>query len=210
MLFILDEVFCGMGRAGTYHAWQHDGVIPDIQAVAKGLAGGYAPISSVLISSKVVGALASGSGFFNHGHTYQSHAVGCAAALEVQKIIQQDRLIENVGTVGRRLYDGLQRALWEHPNVGDIRGRGLFYAIEFVKDKETKEPFPAREGVAFRLRARGLQDPYSISLHPGNGCADGANGDLLLISPPYNSTEKDIDEVVDRTSKLVRDFFFFF
>lgn len=123
VLFILDEVFCGMGRAGTYHAWQHDGVIPDIQAVAKGLAGGYAPISSVLISSKFVGALASGSGFFNHGHTYQSHAVGCAAALEVQKIIQQDRLIENVGTVGRRLYDGLQRVLWEHPNVGDILSR---------------------------------------------------------------------------------------
>ncbi|KAL3477164.1 pyridoxal phosphate-dependent transferase [Aspergillus californicus] len=192
VFFILDEVICGMGRTGTYHAWQHENVVPDIQAVAKGLAGGYAPISGVLVSSQVVDVLASGSGFFNHGHTYQLHAVGCAAALEVQRMIKRDDLITNVEIRGRRLYEGLTRVVGDLPN--------------FVKDKGSKEPFPAKDGVAFRLRAKGLEEPYFVSVHPGNGCADGVNGDLLLLSPAYNSTEE-IDEIVDRVGRLVRDFF---
>lgn len=207
VLFILDEVICGMGRTGTYHAWQYDGVTPDIQAVAKGLASGYAPISSVLVSSKVVDVLATGSGFFNHGHTYQSHAVACAAALEVQRIIRRDSLIHNAEVMGRRLYQGLSRVIGGLANVGDVRGRGLFYCIEFVKDKETKEPFPVSDGVAFKLRQRGLQAPYFISLHPGNGCADGINGDLLLLSPAYNSTAEEIDDMVSRVGRLIHDFF---
>lgn len=152
-----------MGRTGTYHAWQQEEVKPDIQTVAKGLGGGYAPIASLLMSQKIVDGLELGDGFFNHGHTYQSHLVACAAALEVQKIIKRDHLLDNVVAMGARLQSGLQAALSHHPHVGNIRGRGLFWAIEFVKNKETKDPFPAKEGISRRVRATGLREPHKIS-----------------------------------------------
>lgn len=208
ILFLLDEAICGMGRTGTWHAWQHDGVVPDIQAVAKGLGGGYAPISGVLVSEKCVQALAQGSGFFNHGHTYQSHPVACAAALEVQRIVKRENLVQNAAIMGQRLGQALWNSLGHHPNVGDIRGRGLFYCVELVKDKETKQPFPVGDRVSFRLRNQGLKEPYSISLYSGNGSADGLNGDHLLVSPAYNSTAEEIDIIVEKLTALIEDFIF--
>ena len=137
-LLILDEVMCGMGRTGTMHAWEQEGVTPDIQVIAKGLGGGYQPIGGILISGRIVQALANGSGGFLHGQTYQAHPVACAAALEVQRVIRDDGLLENVRTMGARLEAALTERFGNHRHVGDIRGRGLFWALEFVVDRGSK------------------------------------------------------------------------
>ncbi|PBP28745.1 PLP-dependent transferase, partial [Diplocarpon rosae] len=147
-LFILDEVMSGMGRCGTLHAWQDEDVAPDLQTIGKGLAAGYQPIAALLISQKVVDALMNGSGHFIHGQTYQGMPVQAAAALEVQTITREQNLTENVRTQGAYLEKRLKTLLGDHPNVGDIRGRGLFWGIEFVKDKQTKEPFELQMGIA--------------------------------------------------------------
>ena len=140
-LLILDEVMCGMGRTGTMHAWEQEGVTPDIQVIAKGLGGGYQPIGGILIHGRIVQALADGSGGFLHGQTYQAHPVACAAALEVQRIIREDNLLANVQAMGARLETALTERFGNHRHVGDIRGRGLFWAIEFVTDRATKQVF---------------------------------------------------------------------
>jgi adenosylmethionine-8-amino-7-oxononanoate aminotransferase len=128
-LFILDEVMSGIGRVGTLHAWEQEGVVPDIQTIGKGLGAGYAPVAGVLISEKVVNVLDKGTGVFRHGHTYQGHPVSCAAALAVQKIIQEEKLLENVRAMGALLESELKSRLSDHPFVGDIRGRGLFWGV---------------------------------------------------------------------------------
>jgi Adenosylmethionine-8-amino-7-oxononanoate aminotransferase len=128
-LLILDEVMCGMGRSGTLHAWEQEGVVPDIQTMGKGLGGGYAPVSGVLIGKKVVDALDKGTGSFRHGQTYQAHPVSCAAALAVQRIIKEQNLLENVCNMGALLESQLRSRLAVHPNVGDIRGKGLFWGV---------------------------------------------------------------------------------
>lgn len=128
-LFILDEVMSGMGRCGTLHAWEQEGVVPDIQTIGKGLGGGYAPVSAVLISERVVEALDKGTGSFRHGQTYQGHPVSCAAALAVQKVIQEENLLENVREMGAYLEAQLKSRLAEHPHVGDVRGKGLFWGV---------------------------------------------------------------------------------
>lgn len=128
-LLILDEVMSGMGRCGTLHAWEQEGVVPDIQTIGKGFGGGYLPIAGVLIGEHVVDTLDKGTGVFRHGQTYQGHPVACAAALAVQKIIQEQNLLENVRAMGALLESELKRRLKDHPNVGDIRGRGLFWGV---------------------------------------------------------------------------------
>lgn len=206
-LLILDEVICGMGRIGLQHAWQLEGVAPDIQTIAKGLGGGYSPIAMLLMNGKVVEGLASGAGFFNHGHTYGAHPVSCAAALEVQDIIVRDGLIEKAAEMGTVLGSALRKSLSDHPRVGDIRGRGLFWAIEFVNDKTTKTPYPPERGIARLLRQKAMEDPYRISFYPGSGTADGTAGDHILISPPYTVTEQDVYMIVDLVQRVIVDFF---
>ena len=137
-LLILDEVMCGMGRTGTMHAWEQEGITPDIQVIAKGLGGGYQPIGGILIAGRIVQALADGSGGFLHGQTYQAHPVACAAALEVQRIIRDDNLLANVRAMGRRLETALTERFGNHRHVGDVRGRGLFWALEFVADRASQ------------------------------------------------------------------------
>ncbi|KAH8681281.1 exocyst complex protein exo70 [Xylariales sp. PMI_506] len=197
-LLILDEVMCGMGRTGTMHAWQQEDVIPDIQTIGKCLGGGYQPIAGVLVNHKVVEALENGSGAFVHGHTYQAHPVACAAALQVQKIIQEDRLIDNVEKLGPKLEELLVNKLGNHPNVGDIRGRGFFWGIEFVADKESKTPFPSKNGVAMEIAEIGLQETYGIAIYPGTGTANGTDGDHIIVSPPYNATPENLEEIAAR------------
>ncbi|KAL2006883.1 hypothetical protein VTN00DRAFT_9551 [Thermoascus crustaceus] len=206
-LLILDEVMCGMGRSGTLHAWEQEGVVPDIQTMGKGLGGGYAPVSGVLIASKIVDALDKGTGVFKHGQTYQGHPVSCAAALTVQKIIKEQNLLENVRNMGTLLEHELRIRLGDHPNVGDIRGKGLFWGIEFVKVKETKEPFDPKLGVASRLQETALKPEYSISLYPGTGTVDGTRGDHVLLAPPYNSTKEEIEFIASTTARVVEDVF---
>lgn len=128
-LLILDEIMSGMGRCGTLHAWEQEGVLPDIQCIGKGLGGGYVPVSGILINEKIVQVMDKGSGAFRHGQTYQGHPVGCAAALAVQQIIQEESLLENVREMGAYLEAQLRDRLADHPHVGDIRGKGLFWGV---------------------------------------------------------------------------------
>ncbi|KAI9845891.1 MAG: hypothetical protein M1837_004426 [Sclerophora amabilis] len=205
-LLIFDEVMCGMGRTGSRHAWELEGVVPDIQTIGKGLSGGYAPVAGVLMKQKVVNALDKGTGFV-HGHTYQGHALSCAAALEVQRIVREDNLVENVCRMGNYLAKSLRVKLWDHPNVGDIRGRGLFWGIEFVKDRKTKTPFDPRSGVANIIHTKAMLPEYSISLYPGSGSVDGVSGDHIIISPAYNVTAEDVDAIVAATVAVIEDVF---
>ncbi|OQE23047.1 hypothetical protein PENSTE_c009G00205 [Penicillium steckii] len=202
-LFILDEVMSGMGRTGTLHAWEQENVVPDLQTIAKGLGAGYAPIAGLLVNKHVVDTLTQGTGAFAHSQTYQGHPVSCAAAYKVQRIIQEDNLLPNVREMGEYLGRLLREKLGSNPHVGDIRGRGLFWAMEFVQDKETKEPYPPSKKIAWMLHTTGLKPEYAISLMPGNGGADGVNGDHICLAPPYNTTKAEIDMIVDRASKVI-------
>lgn len=128
-LFILDEVMSGMGRCGTLHAWEQEDIVPDMQTIGKGLGGGYAPIAGLLIGDKVIKTLEESTGSFRHGHTYQGHPVSCAAALAVQKVIQKENLVENVKTLGAFFGEELRKRFSDHPHVGDVRGKGLFWGV---------------------------------------------------------------------------------
>ncbi len=202
-LLILDEVMCGMGRTGTMHAWEQEGVTPDIQIVAKGLGGGYQPIGGILIAGRIIDAFRRGSGSFMHGHTYQAHPVACAAALAVQKVIAEDDLLANARAMGERLGTGLVERLGNHRHVGDIRGRGLFWAIELVEDRATKAPFdPAR---ALNLAIRDAAMARGLAIYPMAGTIDGKRGDHIVIAPPYIAREADIDAIVARLGDAVDD-----
>ncbi|KAH8815787.1 pyridoxal phosphate-dependent transferase [Xylogone sp. PMI_703] len=203
-LFILDEVMCGMGRTGTLHAWQAENVVPDLQTVGKGLGGGYQPIAAVFIGDRVVKALSNGTGQFIHGQTYQGMPVQAAASLEVQRIIREDNLLENVRIQGAYLEKLLNSYLRRHPNVGDIRGRGLFWGIEFVRDKETKTPFDAKLAVASRVQKLAFSDPYNMTMYPGTGSADGVAGDHVILAPAYTVTREEIERIAQVTADVIR------
>ncbi|TKA71062.1 hypothetical protein B0A55_07236 [Friedmanniomyces simplex] len=217
-LLILDEIMCGSGRIGPVptarypkplHAWQDPlvGVVPDIMTVAKGLGGGYMPIAAMLANHRVMDALQHGSGSFGHGQTYQGHPLACRAALEVQRIIQEHNLVHNVRRQGALLGKLLRAKLGSHPAVGDIRGRGLFWGIEFVRDKVTKEPFEPGEVVASGIHELGMQEPHNISLYPGNGSVAGRSEDHILIAPAYTVTGHEVQFIVDTTAQVIEEFF---
>jgi adenosylmethionine-8-amino-7-oxononanoate aminotransferase len=200
-LLILDEVMCGMGRTGTMHAWQQEHITPDIQVIAKGLGGGYQPIGGILITDRIVKALADGSGGFLHGQTYQAHPVACAAALEVQRIIREDNLVANVQKMGQRLETALHERFGNHRHVGDIRGRGLFWALEFVTDRATKQVFNPTLKLNERIKAEGMA--RGLATYPMGGTIDGTQGDHVIVAPPYIATASDIDTIVDRLGDAV-------
>lgn len=204
-LFILDEVMSGVGRTGTLHAWSHEKsmVAPDLQTVAKGLGAGYAPIGALLVNKRIVDTLARGTGAFTHSQTYQGHPVACAAANEVQRIIREDNLLENARNMGEKLGSLLRKRLGSHKNVGDIRGRGLFWGIEFVKSKSTKESFPPSDQIAAKLHKTGFMPEYGISLLPGSGTVDGKNGDVIVLAPAYNITLTDVETIVEKLESVV-------
>jgi adenosylmethionine-8-amino-7-oxononanoate aminotransferase len=206
-LLILDEVMCGMGRCGTMHAWMEEGVAPDLQTIGKGLGGGYAPVAGMLVGHRVVDVLTKGTGAFSHGQTYQGHPIACAAALEVQRVIQDDLLVDRVHGLGLKLENLLRDSLECHPHVGNIRGRGFFWGIEFVKDRSSKEPFDPSEGVAMGIHNLGMKEPFNISIYPGSGTVDGKRGDHVLIAPAYTISEEDLKDVVRRTAAVIREFF---
>ena len=192
---------CGMGRTGTMHAWEQEKITPDIQIIAKGLGGGYQPIGGILIHDRIVQALANGSGGFLHGQTYQAHPVACAAALEVQRIIREDNLLANVQTMGKRLEAALTERFGNHRHVGDIRGRGLFWAIELVTDRAAKTPFDP----ALKMNERVKQEAFRFGLsgYPMGGTIDGKQGDHYIVAPPYIVTAAEIDTIVERLGAAV-------
>jgi adenosylmethionine-8-amino-7-oxononanoate aminotransferase len=196
ILLILDEVMCGMGRTGTLHACEQEGVAPDLLVIAKGLGGGYQPIGAVLAQRHVVEAMSAGSGFFQHGHTYLGHAVACAAALAVQRVIKRDGLLACVRDRGLTFERLLRQALGSHPHIGDIRGRGLFWGIEFVRDRASKAPFEP----ALQLHARIKKEALSrgLMVYPMGGTVDGRQGDHVLLAPPFIATDADLTLITER------------
>jgi adenosylmethionine-8-amino-7-oxononanoate aminotransferase len=200
-LLILDEVMCGMGRTGTLHAWEQEGITPDIQAVAKGLGGGYQPIGAMLASTGIIDTIRQGSGAFQHGHTYLAHPLACAAALEVQRIISEERLLDNVKALGGQLERRLTERFGNHRHVGDIRGRGLFWAIELVADRGSREPFDPGLKLNQKIKAAAFEG--GLACYPAGGTADGRRGDHVMLAPPYIATSGDIDMIVDRLGVAV-------
>ncbi len=201
ILLILDEVMCGMGRTGTLHACEQEGVAPDLLVIAKGLGGGYQPIGAVLAQSHVVDAFAKGSGLFQHGHTYLGHPVACAAALAVQKVIVRDQLLAAVRRQGEGLAQRLQHTFGQHPHVGDLRGRGLFRGIEFVRDRATKTPFDPAHRLHAQIKSQAMA--HGLMVYPMGGTLDGVHGDHLLLAPPYTVNDNELDTIVERLASSV-------
>jgi adenosylmethionine-8-amino-7-oxononanoate aminotransferase len=206
-LLILDEVMCGMGRTGTLHAWEQEDVVPDILVVGKGLGAGYAPVSAVLVNATLVESFQKSGKGFAHGQTYMAHPQAAAAGLKVQQIIRDQNLLPHVRSMGEYLGTKLKERLLPMPYVGDIRGRGLFWAVEFVTNKTTKTPFPYSLGLNSMLHSRGMSAGYEIALFNANGGYDGYSGDHFLICPPFIVTKNDVDDIVERTARVVEDTF---
>ncbi|MEL6871349.1 MAG: aspartate aminotransferase family protein, partial [Pseudomonadota bacterium] len=202
VLFIADEVMCGMGRTGSLFALEQEGIAADITTMAKGLGGGFQPIAALLARQSVCDVIIGGSGRLWNGHTYMSHATSCAGALAVLKVIEEDDLLANVRARGEELERGLRATLGDHDHIGDIRGRGLFWSYEVVADRETRAPFPAEKGIADQIKAAAMED--GIMCYPSQGCADGINGDHVLIAPAYITTAAEIEEIVSRLAAATR------
>jgi adenosylmethionine-8-amino-7-oxononanoate aminotransferase len=202
VLLILDEVMCGMGRTGTLHACEQEGVVPDLMVIAKGLGGGYQPIGAVLAQKRIVDAMAEGSGFFQHGHTYLGHAVACAAALAVQKVIERDGLLARVRESGAKLEALLRETFEGHPYVADIRGRGLFWGVELVKDRDAKTPFDP----AVQLHARIKREAFArgLMVYPMGGTVDGRYGDHVLLAPPFIASDADLTLIAQRLAAAIQ------
>jgi adenosylmethionine-8-amino-7-oxononanoate aminotransferase len=198
VLLILDEVMCGSGRTGTFLSCEQDNVVPDIVTLGKGLGGGYQPIGAVVCTSDVYETVARGSGALKHGQTYNAHPVGCAAALALQRVIQGEGLLGRVAVAGERLRGLLIERFGDHRHVGDIRGRGLLLALELVEDRVTKAPFDA----ALQLHQRAKAEAFArgLLIYPGGGTADGRSGDHILLAPPYNVTNDELEMIVDMLS----------
>jgi adenosylmethionine-8-amino-7-oxononanoate aminotransferase len=201
VLLILDEVMCGMGRTGTLHACEQEGIAPDLMAIAKGLGAGYAPIGAMLVAGKIVAAIRQGSGAFPHSQTYNGHPLACATALAVQKVIERDDLLANVRLQGAHLERRLKERFGNHHHVGDVRGRGHFWGIELVADRASKTPFEA----SLKLNARVKQAAMArgLMVYPMGGTADGTAGDHVLLAPPFIADAAVMDMIVERLGEAV-------
>ena len=195
ILYIADEVMCGMGRTGTLHAVEQEGVVPDLMTLAKGLGGGYQPIGAVLASARLVDPIRAGSGLFQHGHTYIGHPTAAAAALAVQQVIQRDGLLDAVRERGAQLVRALGERLGAHPHVGDIRGRGLFVGVELVASRATKQPFDPKLRLNARIKAQAMS--AGLLVYPMGGTIDGQRGDHVLLAPPFIVSASQVDQIVD-------------
>ena len=199
VLLILDEVMCGMGRTGSLFAAEQEGVTADLITIAKGLGAGYQPIGATLVSQRIRDAIANGSGFFQHGHTYIGHATACAAALAVQQTIEARDLLTRVNVLGEGLKARLNERFAHHPHVGDIRGRGLFQGLELVADRDSRKPFDASLKLHARLKKAAMAE--GLMCYPMGGTLDGRQGDHILLAPPFILQESHLDEI---TAKLGR------
>jgi adenosylmethionine-8-amino-7-oxononanoate aminotransferase len=198
---ILDEVMCGMGRTGSLYACEQEDVRPDLIVIAKGLGAGYQPIGAVLASGRIFDAIRDGSGFFQHGHTYMGHPMATAAGLAVQRKIEADNLLDKVIEMGGYLDDALHERFGNHPHVGDIRGRGLFRAIEFVSERSEKTPFDPGLKVHARVKAEAMS--RGLMCYPMGGTIDGVVGDHVLLAPPFIVSNGEIEEIADKLGSAV-------
>ncbi|HTN28701.1 MAG TPA: aspartate aminotransferase family protein [Burkholderiales bacterium] len=201
VLLILDEVMCGMGRCGSLWAFEAEGIIPDLVTIAKGLGAGYQPVGAVVVTKKVYDAITSGSGFFQHGHTYLGHAAACAGALAVQERLHNDGLLARVNPLGALFEKKLRAAFGSHSNVGDIRGRGLFWGVELVADRAMKQPFDPALRVNARLKKEALAS--GLMCYPMGGTIDGSRGDHVMLAPPFIAEEAQLDECVEKLARAL-------
>jgi len=199
VLMIADEVMCGAGRTGTWRALQHDGVEPDIMAVAKGLGGGYVPLSAAVYHERLKAPMYQRYGGLLTGHTFTGHTLACAAGVAVQKVIRRDHLLEKVRENGLLLKRMLSDALGARPYVGDIRGRGYFLCVEIVADRASKEPYPRERMIYQRLNQ--LAFANGLIVYPVGGNVDGKRGDIVIVSPPYIATLDELGEIVEKLAK---------
>ncbi|ELW9446993.1 aspartate aminotransferase family protein [Burkholderia cenocepacia] len=201
VLLILDEIMSGMGRTGYLYACDEDDVAPDLLTIAKGLGAGYQPIGATLVSDRIYRTIVDGSGFFQHGHTYLGHATACAAALEVQRVIAEDKLLDNVKARGEQLRASLREHYGTHPHVGDVRGRGLFVGVELVRDRDTKATFDPALKLHAAVKREAMQ--RGLMVYPMGGTIDGVHGDHILVAPPFVCTAQQIDTIVERLSGAI-------
>ena len=201
VLFIADEVMCGMGRTGSLFALEQESIVADITTLAKGLGAGYQPIAAVMAAENVIRIMKDGSGTLWNGHTYMSHAIATAGALAVQQVIEEENLLSNVRRRGEQLREGLQTRLGQNPHVGNIRGRGLFWTAELVQDRATKQPFDTTLGLAPKIQKTALD--LGLMCYPSQGCADGTLGDHVLLAPAYTSTREEIETICDLITQAI-------
>ena len=201
VLLILDEVMCGMGRTGTRYACEQEGMAPDMLTVAKGLGAGYQPIGALLVAEKIHRAIERGSNVVMHGHTFTGHPVACAAALATQDEIRKHDLLANVKRQGAALHAALVDRFGNHPNVGDIRGRGLFMALEFVADRRTRQPLDPVLKINAKIKDVGLDN--GLICYPAGGIVDGKSGDHAMLAPPFIVDASHIAEIVDKLGRTV-------
>jgi adenosylmethionine-8-amino-7-oxononanoate aminotransferase len=203
ILFIDDEVMTGMGRTGRWFAFEHWGVLPDLMVLGKGMSGGYFPLSAMIAREDLVDRLKEKTGGFVHGHTFSHHTVACAVGLAVLRFIQEHGLVDRSRQQGKYLLERLEE-LKSFPFVGDVRGKGLMTAIEFVKDQATKEPFPRSDRFTERVIDHAFE--LGLILYPGTGFVDGVNGDMVMVGPPLIIERNQIDEIMDLLKKTFSGF----
>jgi adenosylmethionine-8-amino-7-oxononanoate aminotransferase len=201
VVMIADEVMCGAGRCGTWRALAHDGVQPDIMAVAKGLGGGYLPLGAALFSDDIAETVRAAHGAPLTGHTFTGHTTALAAGVAVQKIVSRERLVERVASLGPVLEGMLASRLQSLPQVGDIRGRGFFWGIELVRDPDTREPFDPSFQVFARVRDAAFE--RGLICYPTGGNVDGRRGDHVIVAPPFNVSESELDQIVSRLGDAI-------
>ena len=201
VLLILDEVMCGMGRTGYLYACEHDETRPDIICIAKGLGAGYQPIGAMLCSSAIYAVIENGSGFFQHGHTYLGHPMAAAAANAVLDVLIDQNLLSDVRPKGDALENLLHSKFNQHPHIGDIRGRGLFRAIELVEDRDTKAPFDPELKIAAKIKKSAQNN--GLLCYPMSGTIDGKLGDHVLLAPPFVISNNELDELVHKLSVTI-------
>ena len=198
---ILDEVMCGSGRTGTYFAHEQEGIVPDMVALAKGLAAGYQPIGALLCRKEITDALSAGTGFFQHGHTFMGHATAIAAALATLDTLRRENLLANVEARGNSIRAGLRAEFANHPNVGDVRGRGLFIGVEFVADRDSKKPLDPADKIHKKVQDEALA--RGLMVYGMGGTIDGRNGNHVLLAPPYIFDESHEAELTEKFSAAI-------
>jgi adenosylmethionine-8-amino-7-oxononanoate aminotransferase len=201
VLVIADEVMSGAGRCGTWRALEHDRVVPDILAVGKGLAGGYIPLAATIVRKEIGETILAAQGALLTGHTYSGHTTACAAGVAVQRIIQREGLVSRVRERGEVLCWELRSALGRFAEVGDVRGRGYLIGIEFVRDRATREPLPAERAFSQALGRRAFED--GLIVYPCAGNVGGTAGDSVIVAPPYNASDGELAELVEKLTRAV-------
>lgn len=202
VIMISDEVMCGAGRSGTWRALAEDGVEPDIMSIAKGLAAGYLPLGAALYNDKVADAIHGTHGAPMTGHTFTAHTACCAAGVAVQKIVEREKLVEHVKAKAPQFRAMLAEATKDIEPVGDIRGRGYFQALELVADRKTRRPFEAEKKLFMKIRQQAFEN--GLICYPVGGNVDGINGDVVILAPPYNATDAELEEIAEKTAASVR------